>query len=144
MKLEDAGRALADSLRAELESLPVYSDSPSIYVEISSSPLVSIGAGSYLAEVLSAAGGRNIYSGAAQDYPLADPEFVVQRNPEVIVLLHAGPGEDVRARLGWQDIAAVRDGRVITDLDENVVSRPGPRFVEAIRVVGARLHQGKD
>ena len=140
----DAGKTLADSLRAELLSLPAYPDSPRVYVEISSSPLVTIGPGSFLDELIERAGGRNIYSGSGQEYPLVDAEFVVKADPEVIILLHAGSGEDVRSRLGWQGITAIKQGRVITDLDENLVSRPGPRFVEAIRGLGARLHEDKD
>jgi iron complex transport system substrate-binding protein len=136
-----AARELADSLRRELSELPEYPDSPRVYVEISSSPLVSVGQATFLDEVVGHACGRNIYAGSSQEYPLVDQEFVVTQDPEVIILLHPGPGEDVRMRLGWQGIAAVRQGRVITDLDENLVSRPGPRFVRAIRTLGSRLHR---
>jgi iron complex transport system substrate-binding protein len=47
--------------------------------------------------------------------------------------------EAVAARTGWEGIPAVKDGNVYP-IDDNLVSRPGPRIVDGLRAVIAVLH----
>jgi len=138
----DRARVLADSLRLELGRIPTAADSPRVYVEISPSPLMSVGAGTFVHELVERAGGRNVYAFSGRQYPLVEAELVVRADPEVIVVLHPGASaREIAARVGWSRISAVRSGRVHTDIDDDLVTRPGPRLVEAVRVLSERLSQ---
>ena len=81
----------------------------------------------------------------AGQFPQVDPEFVVAADPQVILLLDAPFGvtaADVRARPGWDGIAAVRNDTVI-ELSEDAtdaLSRAGPRLAEAVRILAELLH----
>jgi iron complex transport system substrate-binding protein len=78
--------------------------------------------------------------GAASGYPQLSAEYIVQADPQLIVLAdgtccHQTP-ETVAAREGWADIAAVQDDGVLV-IDDSVASRWGPRIVDFIEAVSA-------
>jgi iron complex transport system substrate-binding protein len=136
-----AAESLVGALSAGRAALPVWPDTPLVYVEISSAPLMTVGRGTFLDEVVRAAGGCNVYGNVDRQYPVVAPEDIVRLNPEVILLVHpASTPAEVRTRLGWSGVSAVRSGRVIADIDENLLVRPGPRSVEGIGRLGPRLH----
>jgi iron complex transport system substrate-binding protein len=139
--LGQRARLLADSLRTRLDSLPQWPDTPSVYLEISETPLMTVGGGTYVNDVVRAAGGRNVYADAAQQYPVVDPEDLVLRDPQVIVLLHCGTRvKAVGRRVGWSRVSAIRTGRVYDDIDDDLLVRPGPRVVDGVMELGRRLH----
>jgi len=71
-------------------------------------------------------------------YPQLTPEFIVQANPDVIVLADTKFSlqtlETVSARPGWSEIRAVVEGNIL-ELDDDIASRWGPRIVELLQVV---------
>jgi iron complex transport system substrate-binding protein len=139
---EQAGDLVA-RLRARLDSVIPAADSPRVYLEISSTPLMTPGSGSFINELVSRAGGRNVFAGALQEYPTIDAEAVLQADPEVMLILHPDvSAADVGARVGWSGISAVRTRRVYDNLDEDLFFRPGPRIVEGVALL-ARLLSGR-
>jgi iron complex transport system substrate-binding protein len=136
--------SLVAAMRARLDSLPEFADTPRVYIEISGTPLVTAGLGTFINELISRAGGRNVFAAALQEYPTVDPEAVLKADPQAILLLHPDMrAADMRQRVGWQRVSAVRDGRIYDDLDEDLFFRPGPRVVEGIVVLARLLHPGK-
>lgn len=109
-----------------------------VYIELSPRPLVTIGGQSYLNEMLEMAGGTNIFSDCAKPYPVVGQETIIKRNPEIIIVLHPGRISD---RLGWQRITAVKNNRIYTDLDEDLLMRPGPRLVDGFRALVKCIHE---
>src|SRR6266508_4613018 len=75
-------------------------------------------------------------------YPQLSPEYVVKADPDVIFLADtkccAQSAETVAARAGWEEVRAVKDGAVV-GLDDDVASRWGPRVVDFLRVIAAKL-----
>lgn len=102
----------------------------SVYIELSPRPLVTIGAHSFLNEMLEMAGGKNIFSDLNKDYPVISQEEVIKRNPEIIILLHPG---NITDRLAWKKIAAIKKDKVYTNLNQDHILRPGPRLVEGFK-----------
>lgn len=144
---------LADDMSRRLEGVEArYSSSgggalPKVYYEVYSDPMMSVGPKTLIHQVIVAAGGRNIFDDADKDYPIVSSEAVLDRNPDVIVFpkFH-GTGcltvEELRARPGWTKVAAVRDGRVYP-IDADLISRPGPRIVEAVETLAGLLWKGR-
>jgi cobalamin transport system substrate-binding protein len=134
--------ALVARLRVRLDSLVPATDSPLVYLEISSTPLMTAGSASFINELVSRAGGRNVFSGALQEYPTIDAEAVIRADPEVMLILHPDvSAADVGARVGWSGISAVRHGRVYDNLDEDLFFRPGPRIVEGVALLARLLRE---
>lgn len=119
---------------------------PTVFIELDPSPY-SVGPNSYLGTLLSYAGGTNIVTTDMGDFPLVDPEYVVEQDPDVILLNDAPYGvtaADVAARPGWAGISAVVSGNVV-ELDSNTVdmlSRAGPRVGQAVLALARILHPG--
>ncbi len=137
----DRAKALVTNLKSQLSSLPNFSDTPRVYLEIAQSPLMSVGHDVFINDIITRAGGRNIFAFSPNPYPVIDPEMVVRYDPEVIIILHPGTNlKDVKARLSWDKISAVRQGKVYAGLDEDLFFRPGPRVVEGIFLLARLLH----
>ncbi|MDD4401729.1 MAG: ABC transporter substrate-binding protein, partial [Desulfitobacteriaceae bacterium] len=56
-----------------------------VYYEVSSDPLMSAGSASIINEVISLAGGKNIFSDVAEKYPKISQEVLIERDPQFIL-----------------------------------------------------------
>lgn len=110
--------------------------------------LFTVGGPSFLSELVTLAGGVNIFDDAPQPYFEASKETVVMRAPDIVLEFH--PGEDLpetqqeRFRRDWQalpSLPAVRNGRVHLILEDFVLI-PGPRVVLTARTLAGLLHPG--
>ena len=116
----------------------------SVFVELDGTPY-SVGPSSYLGTLLAKAGGHTIVAASMGEYPQVDPEYVVQQDPQVILLMDAPYGRTVakaEARPGWSSLRAVRHGRVVA-LDQaqvDMLSRAGPRMGDAVVLLAKLLH----
>ena len=140
--------ALSAEIRERLAGLAAQSAARgsvrSVYWEVWNPPYISVGNASFIDELISAAGGRNIFADIAQPYPVVSEELILARAPDVIFVSEDGaPLEAVLHRAGWQDIPAVKAGNVYA-LDAGVVSRPGPRIADAAALIAAFLHPELD
>ena len=112
----------------------------SVYYEIDDTPY-SVGPESFIGELLTVAGGKNIVSASLGDFPRLEPEYIVAANPSVIIVNEDG-AKSIPKRAGWSRIEAVRQARIVpTDqFMTDSISRPGPRMVEAVRFFARALH----
>jgi len=131
---DSLGRVVADSVGRSLDAvaaLPRPREPVRAFWHIWDAPLMTIGGGSYLSELLSIAGANNVFDDIAMPSPQVAIEEVARRNPDVIL---AGPNaaRKILANPQWQSVSAVRLGRVIV-IDTTIVGRPGVRMGEAAR-----------
>jgi len=116
--------------------------------------LVVAGKSSFLTEVISVAGGDNIFRDATAAYPEVSLEEVLSRNPDVIIDMgDMGDAGDTggitdqhrREIVGlWQrmtTISAVKQHQVFAIASE-IYLVPGPRVVDAARSLFDMLHPG--
>jgi iron complex transport system substrate-binding protein len=114
---------------------------PKVYYEVWTPPLMSAGGTSFINDVISKAGGINIFENETQQYPTVSSETIVQKNPDVILLPTdmANTGEapfygtvnDVKARPGWSSISAVQNNRIII-VNGDLFAEAGPRIADQI------------
>ncbi|WP_407397994.1 ABC transporter substrate-binding protein [Treponema sp.] len=110
----------------------LYEYAVPVYYEVWYAPYMSTGR-SFVSDVISYAGGASIFAALDEAYPMISEEAVIAAKPEVIIIPRQNgvTAEAVMERKGWQDIPAVKNGRVYL-VDGDVVSRPGPRIVDAV------------
>ena len=117
-----------------------------LYV-LNSRPLITIGPGSYIHELIELAGGINSAASAGTAYPRIDMETVLRSDPEVLLFpvgtTETVPAADRDAWKGWTDITAVRTGRLHT-ISSDIINRPGPRIVEALEAMVRIFHPDSD
>ena len=105
---------------------------------------MTAGAGLFIDDLIRRAGGRNVAHDISAAYPPIDPEKVMAWNPEVILVAHGKRAGEAAQRLvghiGWADVAAVRERRIIDDIDADLLFCPGPWLAEGVKALAARLH----
>jgi ABC-type Fe3+-hydroxamate transport system substrate-binding protein len=144
------GRVLGDSARAatvadsvartlaRVRAETAHLERPRVFWHVWDSPLITIGGGSFMNELVEIAGARNVYADVPDPSPQVSMEDVIRRDPQLIL---AGP-EGVaimRRQAGWQALRAVREGRFAI-VDTNFVSRPSVRLGEAADTLARLLH----
>jgi iron complex transport system substrate-binding protein len=103
-----------------------------------SSPLMVAGNGSFLTELLDAAGGDNIFADLSAPSPQVTFEELVRRDPDAVL---GGPAQarELSRDPRWRSLRAVREGRILV-YDTLLVGRPGVRIGEAALHLAQLLH----
>lgn len=111
-----------------------------VYVDVESNPPITVGGGSYLSEILAAAGAENVFADITQSSAPVSLETIVARDPDAILVLTSDPTRipDLTSRPGWRSVRAVREHRVIP-VDGSLFGRPSPRMPEAVHDLAIRL-----
>jgi iron complex transport system substrate-binding protein len=103
--------------------------------------------GHWIPEMIELAGGRPVLATAGQrSVRLSWPE-VLAADPEVLILMPCGFGlrqtieqyDEMTLPEGWGSLSAVREGRVYGVDGSAYFSRPGPRLVDGLEILGAIL-----
>jgi iron complex transport system substrate-binding protein len=111
------------------------------FYEVYYPPLTTVGPDTFIGDLLGRAGCRSVSGRAKSDYPQWSVEDLVRQDPEVyLVSSESGATpKAVASRPGFDAVAAIATGRVIP-VEADLVSRPGPRVVEGLRLLARVLH----
>ena len=133
-------RARIEAVRAATASIP-REQRVRVFYELWHDPLRSAGPGTYIHDLIEAAGGVNIAGDAPAPWPHFSHEALVARDPQVIITADAGSFNEIVAgrRAQWNGVSAVRERRVHL-LDRDVLNRPGPRVVQALEEIARALY----
>lgn len=104
-------------------------------------PMVAVGRGTFLNDLLHLAGGDNIAGLSAQTWPRLSVEYIIAMRPEVI--LDGAMGSDANTPSGfwvrYPTIPAVRDHRVF-GYPQDPMLHPGPRVWQSLEILAQRIH----
>lgn len=125
--------AAANSVTEKVRGLP----KPRVFVQISREPLFTIGAESFLIDVIEKAGGDVVTKQIPTAYPKISRETAVSLRPDVIILTTSEDNSEPNEV--FRDSPAVKGGRIYR-LDADILSRPGPRLVLALAAIAKALH----
>jgi iron complex transport system substrate-binding protein len=131
---EERATFVADSLRTVLDGLKANTKGkprPKVYLEIYREPLMSVSDKSFVGELIELAGGDNIFSRLERDYARIKMEDLLKAKPEIMICYSKDIKENVKSRMGWQDIPAIKNDKIYFDADLNPdwMLRAGPRCV---------------
>ncbi|WP_245640644.1 ABC transporter substrate-binding protein [Polynucleobacter sinensis] len=112
-----------------------------VYFEVNPSPFAA-GRTSFIGEILTQLDLSNIIPESLGPFPKINPEFVVQANPEVILLTESTL-TDLQKRPGWNTIPAVSKKRIcsFTSEQNDILVRPGPRMGEAALLISQCIQE---
>jgi len=119
---------------------------PKVYYEVWYDPLWSVGSEGWENKLIEKAGGTNIFADQRIKYFQTSSEAIIERDPDIIIF-PLGPGmgsfwgsfDQVKARTGWGTIGAVQNDRLYV-MDEDIISRPGPRIIDALETLAEIIH----
>ncbi|WP_068786808.1 ABC transporter substrate-binding protein [Paenibacillus phocaensis] len=114
-----------------------------VYIEFS--PGWTVGKGEFMDEMITLAGGLNVASDV-EGWSEINEEQIIQANPDVILYAKSVVDENnktladiIKGRSGWDQITAVKENRIIA-LDDNLLSRTGPRVTQGLIEVAKAVH----
>lgn len=105
-------------------------------------PLLVVGQGSYLDELLEVAGGTNVFHDLTAPSPAVSMEEVARRAPDVLVVGSEQGDRRLRASPAWRVVTAAREGRIVR-VDDAVVGRPSVNLGMAAVALARALHPGR-
>jgi len=142
---------LVTEMRAKMDAVTTQliaaTTTPKVYHEVWGDPLMSVGPGTFIDELITLAGGTNIFNDATTSWPTISSEAVIEKNPDVMFLpdMYMGVGnfyetiEAVASRPGWDSITAVQNN-ALYEIDADIISRSGPRLVDALEEIAKMVH----
>lgn len=145
---EEAAELLSERISADLDEIAERvrdRDPVSVMYVVWSDPPMTTGGGIFIDEIVTIAGGRNVYADAVMEWPTVGYESIVERDPDVVLWPEGDITAETTGRIaqmaGWAQVPAIQDGRVVL-IDGDLFGRPGPNVVEAARVLANALHPG--
>jgi iron complex transport system substrate-binding protein len=110
-----------------------------------SDDLWTIGKGSYIDDLISKAGGLNIAGDLDAPWLQLSSEYILDADPAIIFLAdhpYEVKIEELAQRPGWDSLSAVRNNRIVevTENNNDIVSRPGPRVIQALEYITKHLY----
>ena len=141
-------RAVVQGLRdrlSEVRSRMASAKPVRVFYVVNTDPLISVGSGSFIHQMLELAGGENIVGQTAIPYPKVSLEEVLRRDPEVL-LFPVGTAEGIpeaeqQRWRKWTTLSAVAHNR-LHQVRAELVNRPGPRVVDGVEALAKVLHPG--
>jgi iron complex transport system substrate-binding protein len=145
----ETASALVDSLKTRVDTVTAKTaavkTTPLVFYELDGSEPSkpwTAGPGTFIDLLITKAGGRNVGSVLSGSWAQISAEELLLQNPQIILLGDAAYGttpEQVASRAGWNTIDAVINGKVFA-FNDDLVSRPGPRLVDALEELSKLLH----
>ncbi|MGH2458389.1 MAG: ABC transporter substrate-binding protein [Chloroflexota bacterium] len=143
-RITDQMRARADAVVAKTRDAP----KPRVLYELDASdptrPFVA-GSGGFYGDLVPMAGGTNVFADVKAPDAQVSAEQIVARDPQIILLADATSPYNaqtpamVKARQGWSQISAVRDGKIYP-IDADLLTRPGPRLADGLEALAKVIH----
>ena len=137
--------ALTARLRARTKALvgavKPRARKPSVFVVLGDAPVFTVGKGSYIADLIALAGGRNAAGDVNAPYARYSAEALVARQPDLLVVDPDVHLNDALGKPPWSSLRAVREHRVYTLPDAAILERPGPRYNDGLAWLIATLQK---
>jgi iron complex transport system substrate-binding protein len=124
------------AVRASIKGKPIVN----VFMPVSYDPVITIGKGSFITDIIEAAGGHSITSDINQEWPHISMEAVIARAPQGLLMMRSGKItiDILRDRPGWNMLPAVKARRVYY-IDKRV-NFPSPVAIDALEDLAKQLH----
>lgn len=138
----EAGKTLASDFMSRLAALRQnLGNPPRVFYQLGANPLTTLADGHIVTEAIRHCGGEPLFGESPVLVPQVSREALLQARPEVI--LSASLDDAWKAAWQrWELLPAVQEGRLYT-LDPDLISRPGPRIIEAVEAVCKALEESR-
>jgi len=139
---DEITRTMRDRM-AEVMKRITSSEKKRVLYVLNSHPLITVGPGSYIHQMIGLAGGINIAADSSSPYPRLNLETVLKEDPEVLIF-PVGSAESIPKNEQdewnrWSNLSAVRN-RHLRSVSSDELNRPGPRVVEGLEHLARAIH----
>jgi len=140
---QQQGFAEADKFNRQLKQLTKENEHKprvSVFYQIWNQPLMTLSSHQYISDVIRRCGGRNILAESALIAPTIDREYVLAKNPQVIITAGSQAWLDEWKR--WKQIDAVRFNQLYR-LNPDDIARPVPAILKGMKQICEFLDQAR-
>ncbi|MGQ0543173.1 MAG: ABC transporter substrate-binding protein [Blastocatellia bacterium] len=109
-----------------------------VFVQIDKNSLFTVGKGSFITDIVDRAGGISVTKDVEKAYTAFNKETAYALNPDAIILTESDGNREPNEV--FRNSPAVKNGRVFR-VNADIISRPGPRLVDALEEIAKYLHQ---
>jgi iron complex transport system substrate-binding protein len=143
-----AASSLVSEMQTRLDAVTVRVQGaarPRVFYELDATDPAkpyTAGPGSWHDQLIGMAGGANVAASAKSAWVQFSLEELLKSDPEIVVLGDALFGTTVdsaRQRPGWSELTAAKRGAIFP-IDDNLISRPGPRLVDGLEALAKIVH----
>ena len=133
---------MGQDLERILQLVERATTTPRVFYQIAANPIVSVGRGTHVDQLIRMAGGVNLAAGRP-GYPRFAPEQVLAMDPDVVILSSMDRNGQIKNVLHiwrqWPQIKAVANERVV-QMDSDLLDRPSPRLIQGLEQLVLVLH----
>lgn len=125
------------------ENQHVSASAKKVFFQIGWDPLITVGKNTYLNDLITKAGGQNIFAESGLKYPRPNAEAVLKENPDIIVIcqLTKDGQEEIRAQNFWKrfpTLKAVQQNKVLI-LPGDSLTKPGFALIDGLALLKKSL-----
>jgi len=136
-------KARIDRAKPRWRGLEAILSIPRVIVIVGYDPLVIAGGGTFIDDVVRTAGAANLAGRSNVPYPQYSFEKLLKDDPEYIIIPQGVVSrEKIRRERCWRDLRAVKSDNLLF-IDEDILSRPGPRVADAVSIIAEFINNGK-
>ena len=104
--------------------------------------------GNWMPNLVEMAGGENLFGEAGKHLPWMQWDSLKAADPDVLIVIPCGFSieqtrqdmQALRGLPGWEDLAAVKTGKVFLVDGNQYFNRPGPRLLTSLEILAEMLH----
>jgi iron complex transport system substrate-binding protein len=141
---------LTSNLRKKIDIITIklknVTNNPKVYFEAWSDPFMAAGSGNWISDLIKLAGGLNVFKTSTVQWLIISSKEIIELDPNIMIFPYIediqrfwGNFDEVKKRPEWIKIDAVRNNRLY-EIQRDIISRPGPRIVEALEMMAKIVH----
>ena len=129
-------KAELEKLKQAANKIPESKKTKVLFV-IQDTPLITIGRNSFITNMIHLAGGVSVTSERPKAYFYCPLEWLLTHQPDVLILpaMQETRAKGLVKRSGWNNLEAVKNGRLFYKMNPDLISRMGPRSIEGIKLM---------
>ncbi len=118
---------LIKSIKYKIEKNKTTNPKKILYI-IQTEPFITIGAKSYITDVVEKSGNISVTSNLEYHYPAVNTEYLINTKPDIVIAHPASNADNLKKLFPKTPIIYLKKSQ------QDIIERPGPRIYEAIRL----------
>ena len=149
---ESQAQALVEKMKSRLAAVQpkgfslelILRKRPKALTIVGNNPLIVVGGGAFIDDIMKQAGVENIAGGSRAVYPQFSFETLLKEDPEYLIIPKGVVREaEISRDQRWQKLSAVKEKKILI-IDADILSRPVPRVVDAVEEIAHFIYGKKD
>ncbi len=123
---------LVEKLKLDLRNGKSSKINQTCLVLIWANPYIAVSQNTFINEILKLADLKNVIN-SQQMYPIISKEAIIKFNPQIIIVTEPQIKKVLKTEIAFKNLQAVKKQQIIADINPDILLRPSPRFLDAVK-----------